>query len=367
MSSKTKKRALVVEFYDSHLETLIPQVYLLESAGYEVWVSAQNQFEDNLRATLPGRHLLALPTRGFWARWYVPLLVVYTLWRKGIRQVMINSPASNPVRRFLMWLWLLPRVQVSSVVHSTNRLKKGGSQRFFNTRIKRYWVLSQHQLDQVGPLPQGLRVGKYLPIIFEDPQHDKPSPSLAQATQCLSPGPDTAPMILAIPGHPDRHRRDYSVLFEALKDTRATPNQVQLWLLGNYTRYDGPQLLQEIESAGLTPWFRWGTHRIPDSHYYVLLQNCQAILPLLHPSVAGYQQYQTVRTSGNFNLAMGLQRPIALPEGFLADKDLAPWVVHYPADKLADWLHQVRPSSLPTNVTPIDLHSVASTYLQLLS
>ena len=331
----SKPRALVVEFYDSHLETLFPQVYMLEAAGHEVWVAVQDQFVPQTKATLPGRKIISLPTRGYFARWQAPWRVAYTLWKQKIGKLAINTVASNPLRRLVLWLWFLPKVQVATVVHGANRLAKRGSMSWITTRIRRFWVISTHQRHYLPPAASKFIIGQFYPILFTDPAQPQVKVALDTALAWLSKGPD-APILVGIPGHPNPERRDYMALLDALEKTSAQPSQVQFWLLGNYYSGFGPAILEEIDRRGLSPWFRWGTGRIPTLEYHTLLRQCQLLLPLLHPGILDYEKYQTTKTSGNLNLGLGFGLPMALPHEFKVDPLIEPLKYSYPLDSLAE-------------------------------
>ncbi|MEL6535047.1 MAG: hypothetical protein AAFQ98_06520 [Bacteroidota bacterium] len=328
------KRALVAEFYNAHLETLYPQVFYLEASGHTVWVAVQDTYAVAVQNHLPGRTVIALPTKGFSARWLAPWKVLRTLWRHRIPKLAVNTLTSNLGRRLTFGLWWLPRVQPAAVLHSSNRLRPRLSQRIIQTRFRRYWLLSAHQHEHLPVRPTRSQIGTLWPVVLEDPQ------SPGAGLQPLSSISEEATVRIAIPGHANRQRRDYQALFGALEKRQPKPGEVLFFLLGDYSAQDGPDILQEIQDRELTHYFRWYTHRLPQYDFNQQVRACHAILPLLHPGQAGYEKYQTVKTSGSLNLAPALGLPMLVPQGFLMDKEIQPWVIRYPLESFSQmrWL-----------------------------
>ena len=340
MVKENPKRALVVEFFTAHHETLIPQVYLLEEAGYAVWVAVQRSFADKLRTQLPGRKLVVFGNRGPGLHLVGPWLIFWTLLTQRIHTLAINSVLSTTLRYMVTLLWLLPHVRVGALAHGTNRLGRGGSQSWIEKRIKHWWVLSTHQLDHLPPQAKNLKVGILPAYAWCDPKLPVTLPSALVAQQLLSSG-QPANLTLAIPGHPDALRRDYAGLFDALEKSSPPPKQIQFWLLGNYSNHAGPTLIHEIKQRKLEAYFRWGSQTIPFPHYHALLMQTHGILPLLHSHLPSTHQYQTSKISGAFNLAIGHQKIIALPKDFLVSQELVPFVLRYDEQALdqhfLDW------------------------------
>jgi|GEM_PF-4101698 len=349
-------RALVVEFYNAHLETLYPQVYYLEAGGHTVWVAVPETFVQAVQNHLPGRTVIALPTQGFWARWRKPWRVLQHLRKHRIQKLAVNTLTSNMGRRLAFGLWFLPRVQAAAVLHSTNRLRPKRSQRLINPRFRRYWVLSTHQHEYLPPNAVRFRIGTLWPVILEDAT----SPHYQRVARSPFLQEDTT--VIAIPGHALRARRDYQALFHALEQIRPPLDEVLFYLLGDYSAQDGPDIVQEIKDRELTHYFRWSTHRLPQYEFNQQLRSCQAILPLLHPGQPGYEKYQTVKTSGSLNLAPAMGLPILLPQGFLLDQEIQPWVIRYPLKGFAlmRWRH-----ILPKPSAQWNLESSRDQYLEV--
>lgn len=256
--------------------------------------------------------------------------------QSGVTHVIHVTAYGREPLRLAQHLKGLPQV---GLIHNTEKLH-----RFSWLQ----WRLCRH-LRHLFVLRPGLLRGvsssypiAYLPIHFLPPSFRRLIPQ--------APLPE-GPHYIAIPGRIEYKRRDYDTLLEALRHLRA-PERFRFLLLGprEAPHSDYPDLAVRLQKAGYLALFISFSGVIDFPRYHALIQQCKAVLPLVHLDPAKAKAYLRHQIMGAFPLAHLHRKPLLLPKTFSKEPDLQDSSFFYDSPHtLAQRLEALTADALPTS------------------
>jgi hypothetical protein len=237
--------------------------------------------------------------------------------KHNIEKLVINTAAWSAVKYLP---FLLRDIEIMGVIHSVDKLKSSGTQKLLAKKIKKYFVLSDHLLDQTKQY-RHLRFSSFYPIFF---------PSFNTAAM-----EKEDQFWICIPGQVEYKRRDYDALIDTISEN--LDNRVRFVLLGrhNHNAGDGEKLKAALKSKGLSKYFLFFDDFIDDALFHAWLQASDLIMPLPHED----GRYVKNAISGTFNLAYAYKKPQLMPKSFASIEEFSSSTLFYGKGELVNLLN----------------------------
>lgn len=280
----TDKKAILIEFNSWHGECLYSQLLFLTHGGYEVALicdtSHRRQFE-HLQYDHLDKHFINFKRAGSILKCYLWVI------NSHINRVIFNTAQGSATLKFL----LLPfprRIKFAGIIHNVKKIETSRGQHIISRKVTHYFLLSDY-LESHFPKEGGLKCcsvefGIIPPLRFASLQKEK--------DVCY----------VAIPGYVEYKRRDYLSILPFLDKWNERLN-LKIVLLGNIHKSDGPDLWARIKRAGLERQFITFDHYIDEEDFCSYIQECDFILPLIHPGTPDAMSYTNSKISGSFTLS----------------------------------------------------------------
>jgi hypothetical protein len=142
---------------------------------------------------------------------------------------------------------------------------------------------------------------------------------------------------IIVPGSIDAKRRDYKQLIEALPKLG---DKFHLLIAGSVSSIEGQNLLEELRNSHSVCDIEFVSNLSDEKNFLQVVGSAHFILPLLNPILQS--RYKTDKTSGSFNLSIGLCVPLILPKEF---KEITPSRnshVYYDENSLVDTINNLQ-------------------------
>lgn len=245
----------------------------------------------------------------------------------------------NTAQGSLAWkLFLMPipsRIKVTGTLHNIAKLSSSIGQRIITRRIDRYMLLS----DILAPayLATGCKVPYTVQyaVLADNSNHTSDT--------IMKPKDE---IWLVVPGAVSFHRRDFSYLLQ-----QNFPSDVRIIILGNINKEDGPAfraLVSELSEEQRSRYIFFESF-VPNDVFDSYVRQCDALLPLVHPSNPELRKYVETKISGTYNLSVIHRKPMLCPESLRATGDMSDIALFYPDESLAEYLRTTTPSDISHN------------------
>lgn len=332
MSTPARKAALL-EIYDSHDVNLYSQLLFLKKGGYETTLICSQGLKREVADYKLGQETVFVNCTG-----KTGLALLQELWRirneivrRGITKVILNTAHSTPVRN----LCLLPfpsSVRFYGTLHGVNKLQGSFTQKIISRRLGKYFLLSDYMLQKALKVPHGsLAFEVYYPIFH---------PPFPVTTVEQKPA---GTVWIGIPGSVEYKRRDYESLvprFAAIKEK--PPVRFLVLGNGNHPHGNGAQLKELVKAHGVEPYFFFFDGFVPNDIFHAYLQQCDALMPLIHPINADMEKYLENQISGTFNIAFAYRKPLLMHEYYERYEDFTENGIFYNLDNLTEVLANIK-------------------------
>ncbi len=335
MNNAHPPKAALLEIYDSHDVNLYSQLMFLKAGGYDTTlicseniakeVADYNAGQENVFVACTGKKGFALLAE----LWKIRNEIV----RRGITKVIFNTAHSTPVRN----LCLLPfpkRIRFYGTLHGVNKLQNSFGQAIISRRLGKYFLLSDYMLQKALKTPHGrLKFSVYYPIFH---------PAFPPAAVALKPADA---IWIGIPGTVEYKRRDYASLVPRFAAVKVKPN-VKFIILGNgnHAYGNGKELRQLVNDYGVNDYFLFYDGFVPNDVFHAYLQQCNILMPLIHPVNADMEKYLENQISGTFNIAFAYRKPLLMHEFYERYEDFRENGIFYNLDNLEEVLATIASS-----------------------
>lgn len=318
--------AAIVELGGSHDECIFSQVRFLKDQGYTVHIICTPNLEQQVSGfqDIDQFAFFNFKNIGSVKSIYKLIQIRKYLIKNQIDQVIFNTAEGNLVRS--LTLFPFPeKINFSGIIHNGHKLLKSSSQRLISRKIKRYFVLNDYILPHLNNI-DGIAVESFYPIFFPEPTY--------------APLPKTeGELWICIPGQVDFNRRDYNSLLYTLKQQKPA-SKIKFIVLGR-DQSPAKRLREMIVEADLQESFTLFDSFIPNPVFYSYLQQCDIVLPLLHPSMPKFDQYQRYKITGSINLAFAYKKPLLCEESFNDVPDFQENAIFYNTEDLSSVLERL--------------------------
>ncbi len=320
------RKAALIEIDGSHDECLYSQLLFLKEGGFHTTLVCSDNLSRQVHEFNASDELVFFSFGG-----KSTLDKLKELWKlrnylivNNITTVILNSTHGSLIRNFC----LLPfpsQTRFYGTLHGINKLKRSFTQNLISTRVKHYFLLNDYLKDNLKQVPhRGLSFESFYPIFFLQ---------FHTASEITKPADE---FWIGIPGQVEYKRRDYETLVKAFAAVENKPNY-RFLLLGKseHKEGNGVALQQLIKDNGVTEYFVFWKGFMENSVFHAYLQQCDIIMPLIHPGNDGFEKYLVYQITGSYNLAFAYKKPLLMLEDFSRYADFKENGIFYSLDNLS--------------------------------
>ena len=210
--------------------------------------------------------------------------------------------------------------------HNPEKLISSFTQNLINLKIKKYILLAQFNKDY---LVRNNIDAKTLHVFY--PVIDQSQTVIISHEQ---------QRLIAIPGVLEQARRDYFGLIEAVKKSPGSFKNVKFALLGNSLTHDGPEIKKQISQLKLDDYFQFYNGYVEQAILDQCLQQCDYVMPLLHPGTKYFEKYLHTKISGAYSLAFSFHKPLLMHDLFSVIQDFKENCLFYNLKNLGEQIQQ---------------------------
>ena len=314
-------KVALIEIGGSHDECLYSQLLYLKANSHSVTLICSSDLKGQVKSFTEADEQLffEFKGKGLLSRMLNVLHIRKALLKGGFEKVIFNTAQGNLVRSLLK-LPFPKSMEFIGTIHDLKKLPKSFTQRQITKKIKKYFVLNDYLLADI-PENYSANFSVYYPIFF-------PKFNLLELQK---PADE---IWIGIPGRVEFGRRDYETLLEAL--TSLSDIRVKFILLGKSEATEEDSVEKELVSRGLNSYFKIWNSFINNDEFHSYLQQCDFIMPLIHPEKKAYYTYFKHQVSGSYNLAFAYKTPLLCDEKFSVYTDFSENAVFYSESNLAD-------------------------------
>jgi len=322
-------KAALIEIDGSHDECLYSQLLFLKQGGYRTTLICNEKLRGQVAEFNVAHEKLffKLDGQSKWQELKDLWRIRQYLVRNNITTVIFNSAHAHRVE-YLVQMLFPRRFRFAGTIHGINKLKGSFTQKMISRRVKQYFVLNDYLLGNLAHLPtKGLEFRSFYPIFF---------PQFANKPVIEKPANE---YWIAIPGQVEYKRRDYETLVRAFAklDNKAG---YKFLLLGKseHKHGNGPELRSLIEKLGVTEYFVFWNDFLDNATFHAYLEQCDVMMPLIHPGNDGFRKYLIYQITGMYNLAFAYKKPMLMLEDFNPYEDFKENAVFYSLENLPEVL-----------------------------
>lgn len=195
--------------------------------------------------------------------------------------------------------------------------------RRYLSKIKKFFVLADY-IAQNAPRIPGIEFST-IPLIF---QPDYPSVPVEK--------PD-GEIWIAVPGGVSFSRRDYIALVppEGKKYSR----NIKFIILGRSNREKTATLHNALKERGIEDNFVFFETFVENAEFQSWVKKCDYVMPLIHEKCEAFEDYLSVKITGNLNVALTYRKPMLCDVAFRRIPEYAEHSIFYHRDGLCDMVN----------------------------
>jgi glycosyltransferase involved in cell wall biosynthesis len=326
-------KAALIEIDGSHDECLYSQLLFLKQGGYETTLICNEKLRSQVMEfdAADEKLFFKLDGQSKWKELKDLWRIRQYLVRNNITTVIFNSAHAHRVE-YLTQMLFPRRFRFAGTIHGINKLKGSFTQKMISRKLRKYFVLNDYLLSNLHHLPtKGLAFQSFYPIFFPQfsgkPVIEKPA----------------GEFWIAIPGQVEYKRRDYETLVRAFARLEHKAGYKFLLLGKSEHRHgNGPELRQLIDELGVTAHFIFWKDFLDNATFHAYLEQCDVMMPLIHPGNDGFRKYLTYQITGMYNLAFAYKKPMLMLGDFNKYEDFKENAVFYSLETLPEVLQQAK-------------------------
>jgi len=305
----TQMKIAIVELGGSHDECLYAQIKMIKSVqGIHLTLICNDSLKDNVKYYDLVDQKLFIPLKRGDKQW--PSL--YRLWlqlkKERFNKIIFNTAQGKVIRKLLRFPFH-KRTQFYGTLHDTRKIASSHTQKGISKKVRHYFILNEYlEKNMTKGGKNRISFSVYHPIFFP-----------AYPQQNINKKKDE--IWICIPGQVELKRRDYTTLFESIKQHGIHKN-VKFLLLGRYghAHGDGDYILKKIAALSVQDHFLLWEKFVPVDVFHNMIKNSDYILPLIHEGDISGNLYKN-QISGAYNLAVGYRKALVV-EKRIAEKVL---------------------------------------------
>lgn len=315
----------LVEIGGSHDECLLSQLVALKSRNCKViLVCNQRIKERNPHFTKwVDQWIIVDFFSKAWKDFIIVRKMMKDIRKTGAEFVVFNTAQGGIVRNAAV-ISLFSKIRFSGIIHTTRKFEGSFTQKIIFWKIKRYLVLSEHLLNSVAPSKK-LDIDYFYPLRFP-----KGGPIVQTTHQEFQ---------ITLIGGVENRRKDLAGFINMIAETKST----HFTFLGKSDPKSTEviQFKTELEKRGISQQITLFDSFVSHEQFDSVLQNTDAILPLIHPGTASADQYFKNQIAGAMTVAFSYKIPLLLHKSYAGIKEMQPASIYYSTPKFKQVIEQL--------------------------
>ena len=323
----------LIEISASHEDALYSQLLFMKKSGCKVFLIISTEIEKRMPASLASLtdevKIFEINSLKGLKRWKAVNSVRKYLLKNNINRAMIYTASGKNILKLALLSIFNRKIVFTGGIHHADKLTRMGLQWIISLKIKKYFVLNDYILENISkPDLKSVRLSSFYPMFFPCP------PSVGSGKDNI--------LKVVIPGALEFKRRAYEDLLDELKTQPLHPN-IKFVIAGNARLHkpDGQAFVAGIKQMNLENQFSIFDRFISYEEMFVFLEECNLVLPLMHPRISNFDSYFRYQISGSFNLAFGFYKPMLMHDVWEKYEDFRETSIFYEKDKLVASLNRL--------------------------
>ncbi|MBQ8737437.1 MAG: hypothetical protein IJY78_06405 [Bacteroidaceae bacterium] len=325
---------MIIEFSSWHDECLYTICSLMKSEGTNVTLALNEDLAKKVGDSLNdvSDKIIYYPFKKGIKGFISTLKLYHDIIKEGYTHLYFNSAQGSVQWKFFI-LPIPKRIKTIGTLHNIIKLKNSIGQKIITRRMDGYVLLNDILTKKYKEFCNIPTISIY-PIIYPElPLKNIHNKKVGE-------------IWIVIPGAVSIKRRDYFSLFKP--GTRYAPN-IKFIILGNKNKEDGNKIFKHVNDCGMTDNFIFFDKFIPNDVFYSYIQECDYIMPLIHPHIPIYNKYVTEKISGTYNLAIAYKKIMLCPIEMNNFEDFTDTSLFYPADMMAEFINDLPNKTISHN------------------
>lgn len=292
-NKKSSKKAIILEFYNYHIECIYPQVVYLTNGGFDVELVCSKEILQNIEYLRSKCKIIGYDFNKLTS--YIKVWF-YLLKNKKSTLIILNTAQGNKVLKFII-LPFLSRFKIFGIIHNIKKLEESKGQKIITKKISKYFVISEYLKESSISKKYGIssiNTSLFPAFVTESIKHKGNE------------------IWITIPGNIEKKRRDYDWLID-FSHSYNLDKRIKFILLGNAKKGDGNEIIRKIKLLKMENKFIWFESYITQDTFNNYIESSDYLLPLLNENNKEYLYY---KVSGAFTLSEAFAKPMILHSNF---------------------------------------------------
>lgn len=311
------KKIAIIELNNFHEEVIVPQLGFLKDKNIDVFLFLNNKIKkknviDN-----------SIVKKVYYINSSNPIIKIVDIFFKAIifrfirfEKVLFNTYSSIYSRLF--YLIGGKCKDDTAIIHNVEEYINS------NYYFKKIFLLSSNVYMNTKDKIKDQKLDYFYPLIRDI--------KVNESSQI-----DNSKLHICIPGKIEYKRRDYKGLVDLIK--KSDLKGVKFTILGNCSADDGPDLSNYINKLGMSEHFEIFNSFVPYDTFVSTLNQCDMIMPLIHPAVKNFKLYHETKISASFTMAYTYYKPLLLFSSLASLDEFKDISIEYDLDNFSDILN----------------------------
>ncbi len=292
-NSISKKKVIIIEFFNYHTECIYSQVLYLTKSEYEVEVICSTNVIDSIKYINELGYIKVFDFKkmlSYFKLWW------YLIKQKNTSTVIINTAQGSRVLKFMV-LPFLGKIKFYGIIHNLKKIETSKGQKLISRKIFKYLVIAdylEHTSIAISHKISAINTNIF-PTLFADDTVVKKNE-----------------IWIVVPGNIENKRRNYKWLINICAINQLNKS-IKFILLGNSKKGDGKEIIQMIIDLKLEKNFIWFDSFIKQETFNTYIELSDYLLPLLDENNNEYLNY---KISGTFSISQAFSKPMILHSNF---------------------------------------------------
>lgn len=231
----------------------------------------------------------------------------------GAKHIIFNTGQGGIVRNAVV-LSMFSKLKFFGLIHTTRKFQGSATQKVISWKVKNYLVLSQHLLASIDP-PKNVKLDYFYPLRFPSFSEKLVKNDVLQIT---------------LIGGVENRRKDLSGFIEMIGELE----NVHFTFLGR-TDPESDEVKhwkEELIARGLINHITLFDGFVSQEKFDAVLQQSDAILPLIHPNTPSADQYFKNQIAGAMTVSFSYKIPMLLHQQYASIQEMETAAIYYDSE-----------------------------------
>lgn len=324
--SEPSETIALIEIGGSHDECLLTQMMALRETGHAVVLVCNREIWDRNPAfsEYVDETYFVFDAGTENGRFSEMRRILRFMEEQGVARAVLNTAQGAKIRD-LCALAIFSPIEFVGILHTTRKMKGSFTQRIINRKVRKYFFLSEYLLSTVKA-PARMQLDYFYPVCFAS------TPTIIEKRH----------RVMCIIGGVEKRRKD---LEGFLRMATQAEDSWHFIFLGKSdpANPDVADFQRQLDELQLVERVHTYDHFVDQQEFDAVLQNADAILPLIHPDTPSADQYFRNQISGAMTVAFGYGIPLFVHEAYAHIEEMQGASFYY---TLANFAEVVRGADL---------------------